>query len=452
MGSGCSSNAAVGNSTSGTASSPRVPKWRQVMSSDDARKKYENDGTLPKDCASGLLELRGFLDDPLLMKHVGMFGKNRKSFDCFMCWVDIQEFKSIGAGAEVYRRSKASHIYHKYIKEGAMLRVACSGDDFSKSIEAFIATAKATKLDLAAGIFDEFQQRCLNAIYTDIFLPFKYSTIYTKVTKSMQHHYNKISTDDFEYIEVLGQGGFGLVVHCKKKSTGKHYALKMQTKMGLLKCYKNVLHRVDFEKQALAACNHPFIVTLDYAFQTNTLVFLAMQLGTGGTLHDALNACPKKQMDEDRVRFYTAEIVLALAHIHGLGMIYRDLKPPNILLNADGHIQLVDLGGIIDPGGRVLGLHDESEYMLNGLFAKDYAHFTEDYHSDTTGVPSRSTKGKGKGKSNDILAQLEEGEGEEEEEEEEEEASPAPADGADAAAENKPSVTRRAKSIMGTDG
>ena len=55
------------------------------------------------------------------------------------------------------------------------------------------------------------------------------------------------------------------------------------------------------------------------------------------------------------MRFYSAEIVLTLAHIHRMGMIYRDLKPANVLLCADGHIKLVDLGGVIDVGGKVLG-------------------------------------------------------------------------------------------------
>lgn len=162
----------------------------------------------------------------------------------------------------------------------------------------------------------------------------------------------------------------------------------------------------------------------------------------GGTLHDALTACPYKRMSEDRVRFYTAEIVVALGHIHGLGMIYRDLKPPNVLLNADGHIQLVDLGGIIDPGGRVLGLHDESEYMLNGLFVKDYAHFTAEYHQ------ANQLNGKGR-----ALTAAERGDGEGDKEDEEAVNLIAPVVG-DAPVDAKPSVSvsKRAKSIMGTDG
>lgn len=55
--------------------------------------------------------------------------------------------------------------------------------------------------------------------------------------------------DDFDYIKKLGEGGFGLVVHCRKKSTQKHYAMKIQTKKGLLDCYSDDPWRADFEKQ-----------------------------------------------------------------------------------------------------------------------------------------------------------------------------------------------------------
>lgn len=77
------------------------------------------------------------------------------------------------------------------------------------------------------------------------------------------------------------QGGFGFVVHCKKKSTGKHYAMKIQTKLGLLECYPSNGQRVNIEKDALMACRHLFIISMDYAFQTKSLVMMVMDLGAG---------------------------------------------------------------------------------------------------------------------------------------------------------------------------
>ena len=110
---------------------------------------------------------------------------------------------------------------------------------------------------------------------------------------------------------------------------------------------------------------------MDYALQTSALAMMVMDIGTAGTLLDALKQCDQFRMPLDRVVFYTAEICLALMHIHRLGMIYRDLKPNNVLLNNDGHIQLVDMGGVVDVGGHISGYHDPSEVM-GGLFAQDY--------------------------------------------------------------------------------
>ena len=258
-----------------------VPKWRLVLSSDEARKKYELDGTLMPKCSSTLLELRGYLEDPFLTKHLGLFGKSRQKFESFMCWIDIQEFKLIATGANDYRRSKALQIYHKYLKEGAQLSLPAHICANAQSLEETILNAKRNKIDLPLNFFDTIQLECLQCVHDDIFIPFKKSPAYASIVRDMNEHYNHVTVDDFDYIDLIGSGGFGIVVHVKKKSTGKHYALKIQSKMGLLKCYKSCLHRMDYEKQALAACNHPYIVALDYAFQSDALVFLAMQLGTG---------------------------------------------------------------------------------------------------------------------------------------------------------------------------
>ena len=73
-----------------------------------------------------------------------------------------------------------------------------------------------------------------------------------------------------------------------------------------------------------------------------------------GDLQDAILASPKKRLDEQRAKFYAAEIALALNHMHGMGLLYRDLKPSNVLLGQDGHCFLSDLGGVIDESGETL--------------------------------------------------------------------------------------------------
>ena len=77
-------------------------------------------------------------------------------------------------------------------------------------------------------------------------------------------------------------------------------------------------------------------------------------------------------LGEDRVQFYAAELVLALSHLHQMGLMYRDLKPNNVLVNDDGHVQLVDLGGVVDEDGKVIGAQHETNTLLP-LFTHQYS-------------------------------------------------------------------------------
>ena len=103
-----------------------------------------------------------------------------------------------------------------------------------------------------------------------------------------------------------------------------------------------------------------------------------------GTLRDALEKCDNYMMPEHRVRFYTAEICLALAHMHGLGLMYRDLKPENILLSSQGHIKLVDLGGVVDPKEKLL--KNPATILFSSFFRAQAAdHLHEEHKQDHRG-------------------------------------------------------------------
>jgi serum/glucocorticoid-regulated kinase 2 len=122
---------------------------------------------------------------------------------------------------------------------------------------------------------------CLVQINSDIYLLFRASGEFNLAYLDIQKAYNRIDVNDFEYFSLLGHGSFGVVVHAKKKSTRKSYAVKIQTKVGMLDVYRGIEARVVSEKDAVVACRHPFIISMDYAFQTSSLVFMAMDLGTG---------------------------------------------------------------------------------------------------------------------------------------------------------------------------
>jgi len=152
----------------------------------------------------------------------------------------------------------------------------------------------------------------------------------------------KASTGQFELLRVLGQGSFGkvfLVRKIKGKDSGTLYAMKV-LKKATLKVRDRV--RTKLERNILADVNHPFIVKLQYAFQTEGKLYLILDFLRGGDLFTRLSK--EVMFTEEDVKFYLAELALALNHLHSVGIIYRDLKPENILLDSSGHIAVTDFG------------------------------------------------------------------------------------------------------------
>lgn len=340
-------------------------RWKVVPTATQARDKYEADGTLTKASDVGQLEFRHLLEEPMAQTRILTFAKQLKCQEAFMCWIDCQEFKSIPT--DDYRRSKGLHIYHKYVKIGAILQVGGLDADEVLEMKAILDRSKQDSKLVQHDFFNRIQQHCFVEVYENVFKRFKTSPQYIELERDIKKSMNRVRLDDFDYLDKLGEGGFGLVVHCRKHTTGKHYAMKIQTKKGLLECFADDPTRVTYEKNAFVKCQHPFIVNMDYAFQTDSLVIMVLGLATAGDLQYAINSSPEERLPEERVQFYVAQIILALAHLHAMGLMYRDLKPNNVLLNADGNIQLVDMGGVVDNDGKTLGLTSKT---LSPLFAQ----------------------------------------------------------------------------------
>lgn len=150
----------------------------------------------------------------------------------------------------------------------------------------------------------------------------------------------KLTKDDFELLKVVGKGSFGKVMQVRKKDTGEIFAMKVLKKEQLV-ARKQVAH-TRTERTVLQNINHPFIVSLRYAFQTQAKLYMILDYFTGGELFFHLKAIGR--FDENRAKFYAAEIALAIACLHSKDIVYRDLKPENVLLDEEGHIRLTDFG------------------------------------------------------------------------------------------------------------
>ncbi|XP_048577450.1 ribosomal protein S6 kinase alpha-2-like isoform X2 [Nematostella vectensis] len=159
---------------------------------------------------------------------------------------------------------------------------------------------------------------------------------------SKSNAFKKADPSQFELLKVLGQGSFGKVFLVRKvigADAGTLYAMKV-LKKATLKVRDRM--RTMKERDILVDVQHPFIVRLNYAFQTEGKVYLILDFLRGGDLFTRLSK--EIMFTEEDVKFYLAELALALDHLHGLGIIYRDLKPENILLDASGHVALTDFG------------------------------------------------------------------------------------------------------------
>jgi len=150
----------------------------------------------------------------------------------------------------------------------------------------------------------------------------------------------KVGLDDFEILRLVGRGGYGKVHQVRKKNTNQIYAMKVMRKEYLVQT-NNVSYTIS-ERNIMRNVRHPFVASLHYAFQTKGKVYLVMDFLNGGPLLNHMRRA--SHLSEDFVRFYAAELILALEYLHSLDIIHRDLKPENIMITQEGHLALADFG------------------------------------------------------------------------------------------------------------
>ncbi|VBB32427.1 unnamed protein product [Acanthocheilonema viteae] len=185
----------------------------------------------------------------------------------------------------------------------------------------------------------------------------------------------QLSVNDFSIHRIIGRGGFGEVYGCRKADTGKMYAMKCLDKKRIKMKQGETLALNERIMLSLVSTGEdcPFIVCMTYAFQSPDKLCFVLELMNGGDLHYHLSQ--HGIFSESEVIFYAAEVILGLEHMHNRSVVYRDLKPANILLDESGHVRVSDLGLACDfskkkPHASV-GTHG---YMAPEVLAKGIAY------------------------------------------------------------------------------
>ncbi|KAL3627260.1 Serine/threonine-protein kinase d6pkl2 [Castilleja foliolosa] len=170
--------------------------------------------------------------------------------------------------------------------------------------------------------------------------PHKANDVRWEAIQAVRSRDGALGLSQFRLLKRLGCGDIGSVYLAELSGTNCHFAMKVMDKATLASRKK--LLRAQTEREILQCLDHPFLPSLYAHFETDKFSCLVMEFCPGGDLHTLRQRQPGKYFSEQAVKFYVAEVLLSLEYLHMLGIVYRDLKPENVLVRDDGHIMLSD--------------------------------------------------------------------------------------------------------------
>ncbi|KAL3346933.1 hypothetical protein AABB24_025390 [Solanum stoloniferum] len=242
--------------------------------------------------------------------------------------------------ATQYTEAKQS-FSNTEVSECASSTVDKSGESGDVSNSCDLVESRKTSFyrgSTGSDVSDESSSSSFNS--TTVYKPHKANDTRWDAIQVIRAREGTLGFNHFRLLKRLGCGDIGSVFLAELIGTRCFFAMKVMDKTALESRKKLV--RAQTEREILQSLDHPFLPTLYSHFETDKFSCLVMEFCPGGDLHALRQKQPGKFFPEHAARFYVAEVLLALEYLHMLGIIYRDLKPENVLVREDGHIMLSD--------------------------------------------------------------------------------------------------------------
>ncbi|XP_011630610.1 LOW QUALITY PROTEIN: G protein-coupled receptor kinase 1 [Pogonomyrmex barbatus] len=238
------------------------------------------------------------------------------------------------------RRNTARRIYDNYIMQELLSHTYEYSQEAVSHVHKYLV-----KNEVPDNLFEPYIEEIFNHLRGEPFQKFLESDKYVRFCQWKNLELNmQLTMNDFSVHRIIGRGGFGEVYGCRKADTGKMYAMKCLDKKRIKMKQGETLalnERIMLSVVSTGA-DCPFIVCMTYAFQTTDKLCFILDLMNGGDLHYHLSQ--HGIFTEPEMKFYATEVILGLEHMHCRYIVYRDLKPANILLDENGHVKISDLG------------------------------------------------------------------------------------------------------------